>query len=74
MTKRLLPGEQIVIKYEYSIRNNLNEPILLFKLSLFDSETKEKFGDAMTGICTIQKESIPVKEPMRFSVTDEQFM
>jgi hypothetical protein len=49
----------------------LNEPILLFKLSLFDSETKEKFGDAMTGICTIQKESIPVKEPMRFSVTDE---
>lgn len=62
----------MVIKYEHTIRNDCVEPLLLFKVGLFDLVTKQKFGDAMTGICTIQKEAEPVKEvPMRFSVTDE---
>ena len=47
---------------------------MLFKINLYDSVTQEKFGDAMTGVCTLQKEHVAIQEPVRFSVTDEQLM
>lgn len=39
---------------------------MLFKIGIFDSLTNEKFGDTLTGICTVIKE-LPIE---RFSITD----
>jgi len=59
------------LKYDYLISTECDEPILLFKINLIDSVTKEKFGDTLTGVCTVKKDPVIVMEPVRFSVTDE---
>jgi hypothetical protein len=68
----LMPGDSFELKYDFTLDLSWTESIKLFKLNLFDAETGEKFGDTMTGICTVIK---PAKdEPARFSVTDQKFI
>lgn len=43
---------------------------MLFKIGIFDSLTNEKFGDTLTGICTIIREQ-PIQ---RFSMTDKKLI
>ena len=52
--QKLEPGAQLQIKYSFSVPSNCSDPISIFKLHLVDPVKFERFGDAMTGICTIK--------------------
>ena len=44
------------MKYAYTLNADVKEAVVLFKLCLFDCATKNRFGDQMTGICTVIRE------------------
>jgi hypothetical protein len=43
----------MALTYNYEIPLEVCGPVDIFKLNLLDVTLNEKFGDAMTGICTI---------------------
>jgi len=73
----------MALTYNYEIPLEVRGPVAIFKLNLLDATLEEKFGDAMTGICTIQQEksTFIVEESkeesqrvMRFSITDRELL